>query len=133
MFLKKKYSELGKLKNSQTQLADDFGEFPPKPLLSGDLPHLFRIKADSRFKSFAVKVRLYFLCVFLKRKYSFYGVDERVLMINNELAEISEGFKLKFYDFYEAVMVLPLYAKVVTFFCCLFCCLFLFWLFFIRW
>lgn len=114
MFLNKKYSELGRLKNSQTQLADDFGEFPPKPLLSGDLPHLFKVKVDSRFKSFAVKVRLCFSCVFLKRKYSFYGVDKEALIINNELTEISEDFK--FYDFYEAVTALPLYAKVVALF-----------------
>lgn len=114
MLVNKRYFELGRLKNSQEQLMDDFGEFPPKPLLSGNLPHLFKIKAGSRLKTFAVSVRLFFLCVFLNKKYIFYGVDKRFLLINNELSELSGCLRLRFFGFYEAVMVLPLYAKIVA-------------------
>lgn len=113
MVFKKKYSELGGIKTSQAQLAEDFGEFPPRPLRSDGLPFEFRVTSGGQLKFFINLMKLLFSCVFLGKKYDFYGVDKEILLIIDNLLGFANDCKIKISDFKKEFLASPLYAKGV--------------------
>lgn len=114
MFLNK-CSEIGKFNTSEEQFYQDFGEFPPSPLVCRPLPDKFCVSRVSKIKDRVSFFRLVLKKLRQGHDHEMYGVNEEAKNIIEELVddfgEVGKGFFETKKDF----LALPPLGKVVFF------------------
>ncbi len=115
MIYKIKYIEIGRVKTSQEQLTDDFGEFPPKPLKCDDLPYRFKVVKGSWLKDHFLLLKLFFCFFLLRNKYNFNGLGERARSFLDDISKSIKKIDTVFLEVRKSFFKLKIHNKI--FFC----------------